>query len=517
MYTISLNIFYTPPNGELYVPLCNQKDLESAVQLVDQNQKTSSLRIFLTNAVTTASSNTQKSPRTERSSPSPPPGSLPPNERHFSRSSSHSSLGQGQFIPEPGQNNNAFSSRDSLDSLSSIDSSYISGHSSNNTYPARGRRDSRRSVLSDDGKDEDPHARKICGTFPRGYDPVNHHYVENERTGHQTFPRSAIRRIDLETMSVRSFNSRSSADSPSTCSSSSSGLPADPIDIDSPSMYNITSLQFSKSPRCPINWKKGKQLGVGAFGEVFMCYDVDSGVELAVKQVQLGDLNAETSKEVRALENELQLLKNFQHERIVQYFGCQQDNKVLSIFIELMPGGSVKDHINQYGALKEIVTKKYTKQMLEGLAFLHMNVIVHRDIKAANVLRDLQGNIKLADFGASKRLQTICSASNLKTALGTPHWMAPEVINGEGYGRKADVWSLGCTIVEMLTKKPPFAEYESFAAMFQIATCKYPKYDLPPDTSVTCREFLSLTFQRTGQERPSADDLLRHRFLNGVS
>ncbi|GFR69420.1 mitogen-activated protein kinase kinase kinase 2 [Elysia marginata] len=283
--------------------------------------------------------------------------------------------------------------------------------------------------------------RRHFGTFPRGYEAApNESTIEVRNNGHQTFPRSTFRRVDTDTTSLTSLMTHSSEGTLDSHSSSSSGFPTDP-DWDSPGgRYSLSGPLFSKSPRAPTNWRKGRLLGSGAFGQVFLCCDADSSIELAVKQVQLGSMNAEVSKEVRALENELQLLRNFQHERIVQYYGCQEENRVLSIFMEYMPGGSVYDHMKQYGPLTEIVCRKYTRQVLQGLAFLHKNVIVHRDIKAANVLRDTMGNVKLGDFGASKRLQTITSATGLKTAVGTPHWMAPEVINGEGYGRKADVW-----------------------------------------------------------------------------
>ncbi|KAK3721211.1 hypothetical protein RRG08_044220 [Elysia crispata] len=400
------------------------------------------------------------------------------------------------------------------DSVSSMDSSYVSGHSDR-------RRDSRRSVVSDGSKDEllfRDNNRRHFGTFPRGYEGApNESTIEVRNNGHQTFPRSTFRRVDTDTASLTSLMTHSSEGTLDSHSSSSSGFPTDP-DWDSPGgRYSLSGPLFSKSPRAPTNWRKGRLLGTGAFGQVFLCCDADSSIELAVKQVQLGSMNAEVSKEVRALENELQLLRNFQHERIVQYYGCQEENRVLSIFMEYMPGGSVYDHMKQYGPLTETVCRKYTRQVLQGLAFLHKNVIVHRDIKAANVLRDTMGNVKLGDFGASKRLQTITSATGLKTAVGTPHWMAPEVINGEGYGRKADVWSVGCTVVEMLTMKPPFAEYEPFAAMYQIATCRHPRYDIPPQTSMHAKDFLLHTFQVKGPERPSAEALLDHRFVKDLT
>lgn len=102
--------------------------------------------------------------------------------------------------------------------------------------------------------------------------------------------------------------------------------------------------------------------------------------------------------------------------------------------------GSVKDEIRMHGALKETLVRKYTKQILEGLRYLHHYEVVHRDIKSANILRDSCGNVKIADFGAGKRLQTICCQSAANTFTGTPYYMAPEVINGKTYGRKADIW-----------------------------------------------------------------------------
>ncbi|TMS15307.1 Mitogen-activated protein kinase kinase kinase 3 [Larimichthys crocea] len=268
-----------------------------------------------------------------------------------------------------------------------------------------------------------------------------------------------------------------------------------------------------KSPSAPMTWRRGKLLGQGAFGRVYLCYDVDTGRELAAKQVNFDPESPETSKEVSALECEIQLLKNLHHERIVQYYGCLRDHneKTLTIFMEYMPGGSVKDQLKAYGALTENVTRKYTRQILEGMSYLHSNMIVHRDIKGANILRDSVGNVKLGDFGASKRLQTICmSGTGIRSVTGTPYWMSPEVISGEGYGRKADVWSLGCTVVEMLTEKPPWAEYEAMAAIFKIATQPTNPL-LPSHTSDQARDFMSCIFVEA-KHRPSAEELLRHPF-----
>ncbi|KAJ8384842.1 hypothetical protein AAFF_G00197520 [Aldrovandia affinis] len=208
---------------------------------------------------------------------------------------------------------------------------------------------------------------------------------------------------------------------------------------------------------------------------------------MAGKQVQFDPDNPETSKEVRVLECEIQLLKNLHHERIVQYYSS------------LFPQGSVKDQLKAYGALTENMTWKYTRQILEGMSYLHSNMIVHCDIKGANILRDSIRNVKLGDFRASKRLQTICmSGIGICSITGTPYWMSPEVISGEGDGRKADVWSLGCTMVEMLTEKPPWAQYEAMVAIFKIAT--QPTNPVPPSqASQHTRNFVRLWKPSTGQ------------------
>ncbi|KAK1799353.1 hypothetical protein P4O66_007588, partial [Electrophorus voltai] len=299
------------------------------------------------------------------------------------------------------------------------------------------------------------------GTYPRRYHVSLHHKDHSE--GRRTFPRIRRPQGNLFTLvpSRRSLNG------------SEESLGSWQL-VDTQSRLRSQDRPVShKSPTAPVTWRRGKLLGQGAFGRVYLCYDVDTGRELAAKQVQFDPASPETSKEVSTLECEIQLLKNLHHERIVQYYGCLRDHseKTLTIFMEYMPGGSVKDQLKAYGALTENVTRKYTRQILEGMSYLHSNMIVHRDIKGANILRDSVGNVKLGDFGASKRLQTICmSGTGVRSVTGTPYWMSPEVISGDGYGRKADVWSLGCTVVEMLTEKPPWAEYEAMAAIFKIAT-----------------------------------------------
>ncbi|ETN78809.1 kinase domain protein [Necator americanus] len=257
----------------------------------------------------------------------------------------------------------------------------------------------------------------------------------------------------------------------------------------------------AQSPRAPTHWKEAKCIGSGAFGSVYLAYDVDTGRDLAVKKIPIIPDNRELRREAQGLEFDVQELGRLQHPRIVQYLGVQKTSDRILIFMEYMTGGSLKDHI----AL-----------VLEGLAFLHKNHIIHRDIKSANILRDSLGNVKIADFGSGKKMQSL--ASQQGAFHSTIHYTAPEVLLGKtAYGRKADVWSVGVTLVEMLTGKVPWKEFDPMAAMFQIAY-EEPKIDLPatvePVTADLCRVLMNKNFD----ERPmAAEVLLNHPAFKTVT
>ncbi|XP_011602590.2 mitogen-activated protein kinase kinase kinase 3 isoform X1 [Takifugu rubripes] len=528
-------------NNELSIPVRGQDDLDKAVDLLDRSSNMKSIKILL---LAQENSNLQASSPTHRatckplrirpsqstgdvSSPyqsseprgrhlsagsqnagrsSPPPGYVPDRQQRIARQGSYTSINsEGEFIPETSDQcvldpwssaeNSVSGSCQSLDSSSDSPSLRKSRMHRAKSYP-----DNRQEFSDRENHAYDRVAGK-GGTYPRRYHVSLHHKDLSE--GRRTFPRIRRPQGNLFTLvpSRRSLNGSEE--------SLGSWQLVDAQGRLRPQERSVAH----KSPSAPMTWRRGKLLGQGAFGRVYLCYDVDTGRELAAKQVQFDPESPETSKEVSALECEIQLLKNLRHERIVQYYGCLRDHaeKTLTIFMEYMPGGSVKDQLKAYGALTENVTRKYTRQILEGMSYLHSNMIVHRDIKGANILRDSVGNVKLGDFGASKRLQTICmSGTGIRSVTGTPYWMSPEVISGEGYGRKADVWSLGCTVVEMLTEKPPWAEYEAMAAIFKIATQPTNPL-LPSHVSVQARDFMSCIFVEA-KHRPSAEELLRHSF-----
>uniref|UniRef100_A0A8D0X7P3 Mitogen-activated protein kinase kinase kinase 19 n=1 Tax=Sus scrofa TaxID=9823 RepID=A0A8D0X7P3_PIG len=225
------------------------------------------------------------------------------------------------------------------------------------------------------------------------------------------------------------------------------------------------------------------------------CGLTSHGELIAVKQVALdtSDKSA-TEKEYRKLQEEVDLLKALKHINIVAYLGTCLEENIVSIFMEFVPGGSISSIINRFGPLPETVFCKYTKQILHGVAYLHENCVVHRDIKGNNVMLMPTGIIKLIDFGCAKRLAWAglngTHSDMLKSMHGTPYWMAPEVINESGYGRKSDIWSIGCTVFEMATGKPPLASMDRMAAMFYIGAHRGLMPALPEHFSENAADFV---------------------------
>jgi serine/threonine protein kinase len=212
---------------------------------------------------------------------------------------------------------------------------------------------------------------------------------------------------------------------------------------------------------------------------------------------------------------EIRTMQRLRHENIVAYRGTYTDSENLSIFMDYVPGGSICSMLEKFGHFNERLIMVYTQQILQGLDYLHCHRIIHRDIKGANILVDTDGRCKLADFGASKRLADIASQTGggNKSLRGTPFWMAPEVIKQIGHGRQADIWSVGCTIIEMGTGKPPWVNFTSqISAMLHIANTNEPPL-FPEFLSDSARDFLLLMFERDPLLRPHARTLLEHPFL----
>ncbi|KAL5210759.1 hypothetical protein ABZP36_006382 [Zizania latifolia] len=292
-------------------------------------------------------------------------------------------------------------------------------------------------------------------------------------------------------------------------------LPLPPAPV-SPKQTNFSNQPVPKVdiPSMAGQWQKGKLIGSGTFGCVYDATNRHTGALCAMKEVNIIPDDSKSAESLKQLEQEIKFLSQFKHENIVQYYGSETIGDRFYIYLEYVHPGSINKYVNQHcGAMTESVIRNFTRHILKGLAFLHSQKIMHRDIKGANLLVDVNGVVKLADFGMAKHLSTAAPNLSLK---GTPYWMAPEVVQATlskdvGYDLAVDIWSLGCTIIEMFTGKPPWSGLEGPAAMFKVL---HKDPSVPDSLSPEGKDFLRCCFKRNPAERPTASKLLEHPFIH---
>ena len=254
-------------------------------------------------------------------------------------------------------------------------------------------------------------------------------------------------------------------------------------------------------------YRLGEELGRGAYGRVYRGLDARTGEQVAIKQISLTRI---PTGALASLVTEVELLKALNHCNVVQYLGSFRTRTDLYIIMELVENGSLAAVIKaqQFGPFPEALVGMYIHQVLQGLAYLHDQGVVHRDIKGANILTTKDGVVKLADFGVAARLgdgggggpsgdgstDSNTAAGEETQPAGTPYWMAPEVVELKTVTTASDIWSVGCLAVELLTGQPPYYDLQPLSALYNIVQNPHPP--LPSTASPSMLDFLLQCFRK---------------------
>ncbi|GAM24111.1 hypothetical protein SAMD00019534_072860 [Acytostelium subglobosum LB1] len=250
-----------------------------------------------------------------------------------------------------------------------------------------------------------------------------------------------------------------------------------------------------------------EKLGEGSYGSVWKAINKATGIPVAIKKVAIDN-------DLDDMKKEINFMKQCRSNYIITYHGSFKRDSEIWIVMEYCGGGSVCDAIKITNkTLTEEQIAVVSKDVLQGLAYLHSVRKIHRDVKAGNILLNHNGESKLADFGVSGQLDG--SIVKAQTVIGTPFWMAPEVIQEVGYDYKADIWSFGITCIEMAESKPPLFNIHPMRVIFMIPNPSRPppKLTEPEKWSADFNDFLAKCLTRKPELRPTAVDLLKHPFI----
>lgn len=253
-------------------------------------------------------------------------------------------------------------------------------------------------------------------------------------------------------------------------------------------------------------YSKTKKVGQGASGSVYVGKTVATGQRIAIKTM---DLSQQPRKEL--IVNEILVMRESQHPNIVNFLDSFLiSDTELWVIMEYMEGGALTDIID-HNTLTEPQISVIARETCKGLEHLHTQAIIHRDIKSDNILLNTRGQVKITDFGFCAKLTD--QRSKRATMVGTPYWMAPEVVKQKEYGEKVDVWSLGILLIELLESEPPYLDEEPLKALYLIATNGTPTLKHPERLSRHLKSFLAVCLCVDVKSRATAHELLQHEFI----
>ncbi|PWN41867.1 Pkinase-domain-containing protein, partial [Ceraceosorus guamensis] len=271
-----------------------------------------------------------------------------------------------------------------------------------------------------------------------------------------------------------------------------------------------------QSPPVHAIFKRQELIGRGAYGAVYRGIHLSTGSAVALKVVNLDtpeDDVSDIQREVALLSQ----LKETDSKNVIKYWGCWLKGPELWIVMDLAEGGSVRT-VMKAGHVAEKYCGVIMRESLVALAYLHKAGIIHRDIKAANILLTDSGRVMLCDFGVAATLVSSSVHSKRSTFVGTPYWMAPEVITeGKTYDQSADIWSLGITLYEMACGNPPHADQEQMRAIMLIPKSKPPRFPSDGQFSQLMRDFLAACLNEEPKERPNADELAKAKWIKSFA